>query len=128
MPAVTFGDAERVVAAGHKVIERHEEVGVALGRPQQVLLGAPAHRLSQRGRVQAEGPVQSFWRKTRGRGKDRRGKRRKQSETDGRKDPDDPAHKCNLQNHQSECPTDSAHRDSGGSRYLLDTIDEPHSV
>ena len=83
--AVTFGDAESVVAAGHKVIERHEEVGVALGRPQQVLLGAPAHRLGQRGRVQAEGPVQSFWRKTRGRGRTGR-QRRKQSETDGRKE------------------------------------------
>jgi hypothetical protein len=51
---VTFGDAERVVAAGHKVIERHEEVGVALRRPQQVLLGAPAYRLRQRGRDNAE--------------------------------------------------------------------------
>lgn len=68
----TFGDAERVVATGDKVIERDEEVGVALGRPQQVLLGTPADGLGQRGRVQAEGPVQSFWRKMKGRGRRQR--------------------------------------------------------
>ena len=54
MPAVTFGDAELVIVFGHIVIERHEEVGVALRRPQEVLLVAPAYLLCQRGRVQAE--------------------------------------------------------------------------
>lgn len=64
----TFSDAERVVSAGDKVIKCNEEVGVALGRPQQVLLGAPAHGLRQRCGVQTERPVESFWRKRRGNG------------------------------------------------------------
>ena len=46
MPAVTFGDAELVIVSGLKVMERHEEVGVPLRRPHQVLC--------QRDRVQAE--------------------------------------------------------------------------
>lgn len=45
---LTFGDAERVVAAGHKVVERHEQVAVIFaGSGQQVLLGVPAGRLGQ---------------------------------------------------------------------------------
>lgn len=47
-PALTFGDAERVVAAGHKVVERHKQVAVILaGSGQQVLLGVPAGRFRQ---------------------------------------------------------------------------------
>jgi len=61
----TFSDAECVVSAGDKVIKCNEEVRVAFGRPEQVLLGAPAHRLRQRCRVQAEWPVESFWGKRR---------------------------------------------------------------
>lgn len=46
--ALTFGDAERVVAAGHKVVERHKQVAVILaGSGQQVLLGVPAGRFGQ---------------------------------------------------------------------------------
>lgn len=68
MPLFTFSDAECVVSAGDKVIKCNEEVRVTLGRPKQVLFGAPAHRLCQCGRVQAERPVESFWRKMRGKG------------------------------------------------------------
>lgn len=56
----TFSDAESVVSAGDEVIKCNKEVRVALGRPKQVLFGAPAHRLRQRRRVQAERPVESF--------------------------------------------------------------------
>lgn len=46
--ALTFGDAERVVAAGHKVVECHKQVAVILaGSGQQVLLGVPAGRFGQ---------------------------------------------------------------------------------
>lgn len=45
---ITFGDAERVVPAGHKVVERHEQVAVILaGSGQQVLLRVPAGRFGQ---------------------------------------------------------------------------------
>lgn len=59
----TFSDTERVVSAGNKVIKCNKEVRVAFGRPQQVLLGAPAYSLGQSRRVQAERPMESFWRK-----------------------------------------------------------------
>lgn len=62
----TFRDAQRVVATGNKVIKCNKEVRVALGSTQQVLLGAPAHRLRQRCRVQAEGPVEGLWREGKG--------------------------------------------------------------
>lgn len=45
---LTFGNAECVVATGHKVIERDKQVGVILaGSCQQVLFGVPAGRFCQ---------------------------------------------------------------------------------
>lgn len=45
---LTFSDAERVVATGHKIVERHKQVGVILAGPsQQVLFGVPAGRFRQ---------------------------------------------------------------------------------
>lgn len=44
----TFGNAECVVTTGHKIIQRHEQVGVILaGSGQQVLFGVPAGRFRQ---------------------------------------------------------------------------------
>lgn len=59
----TFSDTERVVSAGNKVIKCNKEVWVAFSCPQQVLFGAPAYSLCESCRVQAERPMESFWRK-----------------------------------------------------------------
>lgn len=59
----TFSDTERVVSTGNKVVKCNKEVRVAFSCPQQVLFGAPAYSLCESRRVQAERPMESFWRK-----------------------------------------------------------------
>lgn len=46
--ALTFRNAQCVVATGHKVVQRHKQVGVIFARSgQQVLFRVPAGRFGQ---------------------------------------------------------------------------------
>lgn len=61
---LTFSNAERVVATGHKIVERNKQVGVILaGSSQQVLLGVPASCFCQTLTLEVW-PLQSFWKTT----------------------------------------------------------------
>lgn len=60
---ITFSDTKRVVSAGNKVIKCNKEVRVTFRCPQQVLFGAPAYSLRESRRVQAERPMESFWKR-----------------------------------------------------------------